>query len=193
MLYQIQKNKPVNESAPGLLLIPEFETLFYDARVGDKWMRFVMLVADYDSPLKQHQEKKRRQLAILSAGGKIEEIKHNTLDVKSRAIVDGKNDKIEAAIKKYREIQYNEDKETLIVINTQIESIKTVVATPTLDVDELKKRNALLAGLPDLVETKKQIARMANMEDMVFETAESVDSKPMSLIDKVAMENQEQE
>ena len=191
MLYQITKSRPVNESAPGLLLIPEFEALFYDGRVGDKWMRFVMLVADYDSPLKQHPERKRREMALLAVGFTTEETKHTTLDSKARAIRDGKNEKIEAALKKYKEIQFNEDKETLMVINTQIESIKRAVMEPTTDATILKARNALLDGLPDLIEVKKKIARMSNITEEVFENETTTDSRPMSLIDKVALENQE--
>lgn len=177
------------EFAPGLRLIPEFDVLDR-SRLDDRLMRFVMLVADYDSPLKQHPEKKRRELAILSSGGKVQDHNHTALDMRSRQIVEGRDSDVEAAIKKYREIQYNEDREMLIVVNSQIDSIKTMILEKTFDVDELKKRNALLLTLPELVETKKKLAKMANMEEEVFESETAGESRPVSLIDKVALEQQ---
>jgi hypothetical protein len=189
-LYKVEKNKNLFQTNSELHLIPEFSALDRDARLADRLMRFVILVADYDSPLKQHPEKKRRELAILAAGGKVQEVNHTSLDMRSRKIAEGKDEMVEAAIKKYREIQYNEDRNTLEAIQTQIDTIKTTIITPTSDVDELVKRNKLIASLPELLETKKRIARMSNIVEEVFESETSIEAKPMSLVDKIALENQ---
>lgn len=190
MLYQIKKGKSIFESNQGLRLIPEFANIESDPKTAEKFMEFVILVADYQSPLRQHPEKKRRELAVLAAGGKVQNANHAALDLRSRELVEGKNEKVELAIRKYRQIQHNDDKEMLDVISTQIEAIKTTVLAPSADVDELAKRNKLLQTIPDLIETKKRLARITGIEDEVFLDETTTETKPMSLIDKVALENQ---
>ena len=201
MLYQIERGKSVFDSHNGLRLIPEFAALEEDARVGDKWMRYVMLVADYKSPLKQHPITKRKELAILSAGGKIQNRNHETLDLRAREIVEGKNPKVEAALAKYLEIQHDEDRDMLEIINKQIELIKKTIMSSTtkvdgkdvpVETDELKKRNALLMTIPDLVEAKKKLARIADIKDEVFIEETSQEVKPLSLVDRIYQETQQE-
>lgn len=189
MLYNIQKNKSVFDSAPGLRLIASFQALDDPKDTQDRKMRFVMLVADYKSPLRQHPEKQRRKLAAMECGYKIMDTTHDTLDYRARLLLEGKDEKVEAAILKYHEIQYNEDIGNLEMIDRQIDNIKDVIKSPTADLDELKKRNTLLQTLPELVETKKRLARIAGMKEAEMASMEISEDKPLSLIDKIHAES----
>jgi hypothetical protein len=54
-----------------------------------------------------------------------------------------------------------------------------------VDTDELKKRNALLLTIPDLVETKKKLAKLADLPDQIFTEEISQEVKPKSLVDRI--------
>lgn len=186
MLYAIQKNKSIYDSAPGLRLIKEFADL--ERGEGDK-MKFVMLVADYKSPLKQHPEQRRRELAALECGYKVMDKTHATLDFRAREVVAGKDEKVEAAIKKYREIQFNEDRGNMEMITQQIENIKEVLKQKTDDVDELQKRTKVLQTLPELVETRIRLAKIAGLKEEDTGETPAGEQRALSLIDKIHEEN----
>lgn len=186
MLFPIPK-KTVNlfDSISGLRLIEEFKKLDDKSHSdNDKRMRFVMLVADYQSPLKQHPESKRRELAALEAGWVVQTNARRTIDARGKLVVDGKDKDVEAAITKYRELQINEDRELLELYTKQINDIKKAISTSTDDPDVLKKRNTLLESLPALKESKNKLAKMTDLEDLEIDD-QTEDNRPLSLIDKL--------
>jgi hypothetical protein len=104
-------------------------------------------------------------------------------------MINGERPHVEAAIKKYRELQYNEDRELLKLYQSHVDNIKTIVATPTVDVDEAKKRGDLLLKLPELRKSQRELAKSVGMEDELSKIeSESQENKKMSTIDKVHAE-----
>lgn len=114
---------------PGALAIPEFSTL------SSNQMFAVTLIADrdYDAPLRTLSEKDRREKAVLIAGYK-RETDGKRPDKNARNIIDGKVESVEAAIKEYYRIQYDEEKAILSSLNTQIKE--------AIDLMQLDKKEA---------------------------------------------------
>jgi len=190
MLFRIEKRKSVWESNPELRLIKEFKEIEETSK-DDKKIRFVMLVADYKSPLRQHPEKKRRELAALQAGYTVQDNSHTTIDFRGKKLMDGKDPLIEAAIERYKTIQYNEHMDGLEIIQKQIDNIKTLTNLPAEDALELTRRSTLIQSLPQLYLTKRELLAQAGVEEKIAEETSAVD-RPMSLIDEIALENQKE-
>jgi len=190
MLFRIEKRKSVWESNPELRLIKEFKEIEENSK-DDKKIRFVMLVADYKSPLRQHPEKKRRELAALQAGYTVQDNSHTTIDFRGKKLIDGKDPLIEAAIERYKTIQYNEHMDGLEIIQKQIDNIKTLTNLPAEDALELTRRSTLIQSLPQLYLTKRELLAQAGVEERITEETSAVD-RPMSLIDEIALENQKE-
>jgi hypothetical protein len=192
MLYKIpKKSGNVYEVHDGLRLIKEFKQL-EDNSYGDKKMRFVMMVADYQSPLKQHPEPRRRELAALEAGWIVQGNAQKTIDARGKKLVDGKDKLVESAIKKYRAIQHNEDRELLGLYDKHIDNIKKTVSQDSNDPDELKKRNLLLESIPSLKRSKNELAALADIKDIMVEEDEN-EGRELSLIDEIALDESNME
>jgi len=103
------------ELNPGSEAIEEFN------RCTSRQMFFVCLVADrdLDSPLRTLPEVTRRTKAAEIAGWPFEDGKR--LDKNGRNLVAGKVESVEAAIAKYRELQYDEKEDMFEALDTQIQ------------------------------------------------------------------------
>src|SRR5690606_28613191 len=119
MLFSVHSDlatgeKDFFELNPGAKAIEEFN------KCSSRQMFFVCLVADrdYDSPLRTLPERTRREKAVVIAGYPRE---GNRPDKNARNLINGKVESVEAAITKYYEIQFDEDKAMLHAINAQIQ------------------------------------------------------------------------
>lgn len=90
----------------------------------DRQFTAVALYADYESPLRKLPDVKRKEQAAIISGYPME---GKRLDKNGRNFVDGKVKTIEVAIDKYREIQFDKDRETLLGIDRQIHEIMEIV------------------------------------------------------------------
>lgn len=183
MLFVPKLNEDIFKTYPELKQVEEFSAL------TDKQMRTVIWFADYTGPFRQKPKDDRMKLACLQAGYKPMQNKHVTLEFRAREIMGGELEVWNTALAKYMAMQHDEAREMIDMVDAQVDNIRTVIATPTSDEASLEKRNKLINSLPDLHETKRKLARMANMEETVMGISES-DTKEgterkMSLIDKV--------
>ena len=118
MLFKLHYEKSPFELNDGLKAIREFASL------SDRQFTAVALYADYASPLRKLPEQQRREQAAIIAGWPME---GRRLDKNGRNFVLGKVKSIETAISKYKEIQYDKDRETLAGIDRQIHEIMEIV------------------------------------------------------------------
>lgn len=118
MLFKLQYEQSPFSLNDGLKAIKEFVCL------SDRQFTAVALYADYESPIRKLPDVQRREQAAIIAGYQME---GKRLDKNGRNFVDGKVRTIESAIRKYREIQFDKDKETLAGIDRQIHEIMEIV------------------------------------------------------------------
>ncbi len=174
MLFKLHPDKSPFVLNEGLYLIKEFKGL------TDRQFTVVALVADYQSPLRTLPDKERRLQAAKIVDWPFE---GKRLDKNGRDFVDCKVKSIENAIAKYREIQYDEDKETLTGVENQIHQIREVLkedkekAATTYDKDGkahvdadlkyklIEKSAKLSSQLPDMYETKIRLLDLLRLKE----------------------------
>ena len=130
MLFKIKKDVPLFELNPEMAVVEEF------AKLTEKQMMVVMLVADYKSPLRSLPERTRREKACITSGYTAEE---DRLARNAREVVYGKVKSIEKAIEKYKEIQYDETKESIEAIDKQIDEAIQVMKMDKIEMCRVEK------------------------------------------------------
>lgn len=118
MLFKLHYEKSPFDLNDGLKAIREF------AALTDRQFTAVALYTDYDSPIRKLPDLQRKEQAAIIAGYPLE---GKRVDKNGRNFVDGKVGSMEKAIKKYKEIQYDRDRETLAGMDRQIHEIMEIV------------------------------------------------------------------
>lgn len=152
MQYKIVQGKSVKELNPELDAIPEFQKL------TDRQMTFVIFIADRRSPLRTLPDKARREKATQLSGWGMEGTRP---DKNAREVIAGKVESIEKAIAKYRELQWDEDQDTLDTVNAQIQEIKDYMKSDKTKAKDygkaLEVASKLGEKLPSLIEAKQKL------------------------------------
>lgn len=187
MLFKVEHNKDIFELNPELKAIEEF------ARLTPRQMQYVVLATDYRSPFRKLTIEDRKKEAALSAGYKLETT-GKRLDNNARNLVQGKVGNVEAAVKKYRELQRDEDYETLLSLSTLIAQVREANNLPNKNMADLKAVVDMNIGkLDKLMKTKKELEDILEMredEPLTDQTIASieddtVDEGSLSILAKV--------
>jgi hypothetical protein len=140
MLFKVHSDlatgdeKAFFEMNPGALAIEEFN------KCTSRQMFFVCLVADrdWDSPYRTLPERTRRERAVLTAGYPME---GNRPDKNARNLINSKVEKVERAITKYKEIQWDEERAMFDAATAQIqEALSAIAADKTALATVVKKK-----------------------------------------------------
>ena len=159
MLFKVEFNKDVFELNPELKSIENFYHL------TDRQMKYVILATDYKSPFRKLPIEGRKKEAALAAGYSLEK-DGKRLDMNARDVIAGKNVKIEAAIRKYMEIQHDEDTETYKSICNLIEQVKNANNLENKSLADLKAVVEMNTGkLDKLMETKKKLEEILELRE----------------------------
>ncbi len=159
MLFKVKASSNTFELNPGLKAISEFE------RLTERQMTYVILSADYKSPFRKLTPDARKQQAALAAGYEME-ADGKRLKTTGRNLVNGQTGTVEAAIKRYRDLQYDEDYETLISLNALLTQIRELNMKPDKTAVELDKAVTLNVGkLDKLLETKRKVEELLDMRE----------------------------
>jgi len=184
MLFTVKPNKSIFDVNPELNSIREFAVL------NSKQMTYVAFASDYQSPFRQLPLKQRKEKAILQAGYRVDSDGKRP-DKNARDIIAGKNPKINAAIRKYMDIQYDEDHENINAYDTQLGEIRAFFKKPGKDPDDLKRAVDMMKVYKDLVKTRKDLLKSLGLRDDEEFLSEDNDetSKEVSTLDLVNQEN----
>ena len=158
MLFKVDLDKSVKELNTSIDTIPEFQ------KISDRNLKYIFLVYDYDTPYKQLPIGQRKEKVALTVGFRLEKGR-NIFDKNARDIMNGKNRPIERAIKAFKELIYDSDRETLQSIEDLINNIKDDIRNPGKNPKELKDKADLAQKLPVLSRTKKELAQILDVRD----------------------------
>lgn len=191
MLFKVQKGKNVFELNPELKAIEEF------AELTERQMSYVILAFDYKTPFRKLEWQKRKELAALESGYKLEK-GGKRLDVNGRNVVDGKNVGIEKAKKKYNVLQRDEDYETLLGLSKLISDIRELNSRQQKDLQELEKAVKFSKELPALMKAKRELEDIVEMRedeitDIGTETKTAEEEVVVSNLSILARINEEEE
>lgn len=195
MQYRVRDDTDTFELNPELSTIEEFRKL------SDRQMKLVIFYADLKSPLRGLPDRPRREQCWKVVKGPMEGTRP---DRNGRQWSEGKVESVELGIKRYKELQWDEDRDTLETLKAQIDEIKGFLKSDktvplvskgkvVLDAEGeeirlndpkvLKLASELGQKLPDLVEAKKKLEDLLQIKDPPVEmmTGTSADLPPESL------------
>lgn len=159
MLFKVEANKDVFELNPELKAITEFE------RLTDRQMKYVILATDYKSPFRKLTIDERKYQSALASGYKLT-TDGKRLDTNATSLVKGKVGNVEAGIAKYRELQKDEDYETLLSLSSLIAQIREANNMPNKSMTDLKTVVDMNIGkLDKLIQTKKNLEDVLDMRE----------------------------
>lgn len=173
MLFKLEKDTPVLESNPQFKIFPEFEAC------TDRQLRYIALYCDYDSPLRILQAKERREYAADMAGYKRE--KDGRLDKNARNETGGSSEKVNAAIKRYNSLQYDQEKEMLQGLTIQIDQVIELMKKVDKKEDDWDLINKLSPKLPQMITQKKELEVLIGYRDK--DAADELEGEPLSALD----------
>lgn len=192
MLFKVESGKSVFESNPGLLADPAFK----DA--PERTLKYIFLMYDYKSPYRQLQANKRRDLCLEIAGFKRENRKdlkpgatqawdRSAYNVSRLAVPTAKR-----AYERFMQIQHDEDRETLMAYDEQIEQFRELMKKKRKDDSELKLSLSIMKELPKLLAARKEIIDSLDLvEEQSLPEVEleepQEEKEELSLLDKLNM------
>jgi len=167
VLFKVVAKVPVRESNPGIEAIEEFND------ISDRNLRYIFLVYDYDSPFKQLPIDERKKKVALHVGFKTEKGR-TMLDKNARDIMNDKVEYIQKETKKFKELLFDQDRETFISISELIVNISNFIRVPSKDAGELEKKAKMAQQLTSLTQTRQQLAQILGIRS---ETIDGQDEK----------------
>jgi hypothetical protein len=179
MLVRVIHGQDIFELNPQLRAIPEFNAID-----SPRQMSFVALVADYETPFKHKHGKERREAVAKELGYPLEK-DGKRLDKNGREIAHGKIPKVEAAIAKYKELCFDEDKNMLEAYSRQIQTITSLMSAElSVDEKDLEKSMELAEKSGKLAKLLPEIKRSKNeVEKLIFNEPEKTEVSPSSDIE----------
>lgn len=194
MLFKVEADKSVFETNPGLKADPVF------SKSPERTLRYIFLMYDYKSPYRQLPIPKRRDLCLELSGFKREKRKDlkpgrqqswdkSAYDVSRLAVPTAKG-----AYNRFKEIQHDEDMETLIAYDQQIEQFRDIMKKKTKDDHELKFALAVMKEMPKLLAARKEIIENLDLVEEQYLPEIEVeepqeDKEELSTLDKLNMGN----
>lgn len=176
--------KKIWDKNPGLTSVPEFACL------NNSQMVVVALVADYKSPFRNYEERKRRKEAMIAAGYKVTNMDNGreVLNITAKEVVGKKNPKLEAAIKKYTELQRDIDMEILVAYDVQLKQFRDFLMKPEKDRRELEMAMKIQKELLDLTKKRRSLMEALNLEPEDVKQLANAEAQKLSTLEKENME-----
>lgn len=183
MLFKVIANKDIFELNPELNAIEEF------SRCTDRQLKWVMLVYDYKTPYKGLRIEDRKLRVALDLGYKLEKGGKRP-DKNTRSLIDGKVGTVVAAVNKFKEIQWNEDYETLKSYDMAMEDIRAFIVKPEKTTTELSQSIKFMKELATLQSLRKELRDILGLMDEGVSEEVDVETE-LSTLDLVNQEEME--
>jgi len=175
MLFKITEGD-FFEDNPDAISIPEFSFC------NSKEMKWVCMVFDYKSPIRQMPIDKRMVKAAYVAGYK---------NVPDNA---GKNyqisPKLSRAISVYKEIQFDEDQENLLAYNSQLSQYRELLTKREKSDKEIDQSLKIMKEMPTLQAKRKELISILDLRDEIVIEEKDPEEREESLstLDIINME-----
>lgn len=173
MLFKLEKETDVLDSNPQFKIFDEFSSC------TDRELRYIALCYDYDSPFRRLPYADRSQESADKAGYKRE--KTGRLDKNAREALSSGNEKMVKAIKLYMKLQYDQEKELLEALSTQISQIIELMKKQDKKEAEWDLVKKLTPELPKMISQKKELEVVIGYRDK--EEIDDNDGEPLSALE----------
>jgi len=144
-MYLIQVNKTGNAiDDDGAYAVKEFQEVINARTLGNKALLWVALICDYDSPYKHFVEKERERVVSKDLYG--------TYEWKG-----SKNEKIAAAISKYKELQFDPLDAQLVAFNEKIDEFTMLMKRTRITIDNAADMQKVMIGIEKILGTRQKV------------------------------------
>ena len=173
MLFKVVPNQSIFETNPEMEVIEAF------MKCTERDMKYICLVYDYKSPLRQMPIIQRKEKAIIDAGyGMEKDMKRPNR--RAREITGGKRRVVQEAIKEFLSIQHDDDKELALAVATQIHQFQVFLKQPDKTAVELEKAIKIIEKLPQIKKNQRELEEVLRLR----EEEELGNNRILSTIDK---------
>lgn len=185
MLFKVTEKNDVFADNPELESIDAFRSC------TSRQLKYVFYAYDYKSPLRQMPLQERLEKAARLAGYKTEKDRP-ILDKNGRSVVAGGVPRVNAAVRAFKEVQYDQDKETLLGIEEQMRQITELANKKDKEPKELELSVKISQNLTQLAKVKKELIEILDMRDEVVATVEedTIQEAQLSTLDLLNMEDE---
>lgn len=157
---------------------PEAKAIGVFKSIGETPMKFICLVYGHKTPLKNLAVGERKIEALKECGfpptpkGRPLKIVTDLMENRTNEVID--------AIKRFNQLQYDEDRDTYEAYCEQIQDFKNFLRKPDKDEKELAKALQIMKILDELIDKKKVIAEKLNLNDEIEVLKEEEDAYDLS-------------
>ena len=176
MLYKITQND-IREDNDSIDATPEFVEL------NSRELKYIFLVYDFDSPLRQLSLKDRKEQAAENAGYKRENAKR--LDRNARELISGKVKKVMNAIPALKKQLRDLDREALEAYDTNLEDYIKKIKEPKEKKEDWDLNLKIIAQYEKLLIGRKRIIENLNLRADYVEEEETAEETELSTLDKI--------
>lgn len=173
MLFLLEKDKEVLESNPQFKIFEEFTLC------SDRELRYIALVYDYDTPLRNLPIAERKEYAADMSGFKREA--GGRLDKNARNTIGGGLPKVEKAITRYNSLQYDQEKELLNALSVQINQVIELMKKEDKKEGDWELVKKLNPELPKMISQKKELEVIIGYREP--EKKDELEDEPLSALD----------
>lgn len=169
MLFKVT-DKDIRVDNPEIDAIPEFKAL------SDRNLKYIFLVYDYESPYRLLPLEKKKERVAHRVGFRLEKDGFR-FDKNARDLMNGKNARINDAIRAFRDLLFDSDRETYQSVCDLITNIRDFIRQTSSSAGEYQKKVAMAEKLPRLEETKKSLAQILGIREEVVEDTSKKDEQ----------------
>ena len=176
MLYKIDRGD-IRESNDNIDSTPAFVSL------TSRELKYIFLVYDFESPLRQLSLKDRQEQSAENAGYKRENAKR--LDANARKLIGGKIKKVQDAIPVFKGQLHDLDREALEVFDTNLKHYMAQMKLKPESKEDWDINIKVTDKYEKLLISRKRIIENLNLRADYVEEEESVEEGELSTLDKV--------
>lgn len=143
-LLKINKKGSIHKDADVVMVVPEFKALMKAEGMGENAMKWVALMHDYESPYRYLNEEDRAKAISKDLFDKY------TWGGQKKAVV-------QAAEKKYKELQFDPLDEQLIAFNQKIDQFTKYMKGTHVTEDSVDGLQKLMIGIEKILKTRQAL------------------------------------
>lgn len=173
MVFKVERDKDFFQSNPSASAFEWFP------KCSSREAKWVCLVFDYSTPLRNMPMEQRKEVAAKMAGFLIEK-ETGRLDKNARNVITGRVEKVNKAVEELMEIQYDEEQEMLIAYKEQISQALEILKKKNKSEKEWGICDKLNKSLPGLMKAKQELENTLGFRE---DRSAGLDSEPLSTLD----------
>lgn len=143
-LLKVSKKGSIHKDADSVMIIPEFVNLMKAEGMGETAMKWVALMHDYESPY--------RYLSIDERVKAVSKDLFDTYDWSGK-----KKSVLQAAVDKYKKLQFDPLDEQLIAFNAKIDQFTKYMNSMIINDDNAESLQKLMIGIEKILKTRQTL------------------------------------